>query len=142
MEGRFEDIENAMSGLEKEILAEKWPAGDSTEVAARIAISIAKHSFAYWKRMMRNVYGLDQVNASAMSKTAEDVVIATSKTEIITAADVFAGVTAAENAQGAGLLAQIGAAIVTGGLVSLIVTVIVYFDDIVSFFGFLLPWNW
>jgi len=139
---RFEDTERALDALERDILAEAWPRGDSTEVLARMAISIARHSFVYWKRMMCTVTpGLE--SDGALAKTAEDLVIRTnSKTKLIVAADVFAGTSAAEAAAGGGILAQIQAGLISAATVSAVVAIIVYSDDIVSFLGSLLPWNW
>ena len=139
---RFEDIEQALLELEDEILSETWPAGDSTEIHARIAISVAKHSFAYWKHMMIVAHGLDGASASPLSKSATDVIELTTRADIITAADVLVAVTTAENLEGVPILERLGISILTGGTVSLLVAILVYAKEIVSFLGSLLPWNW
>ena len=138
----FENTERRLDVLERDILAEHWPEGDSTEVLPRMAISIARHSYAYWKRMMLEVTPRASTDG-ALSKTAVDLLIVTnSKTKIIVAADVFAGTSAAEAAAGAGILTQIQVGLISAGTVSAAVAIIVYFDDVVSFLNSLLPWNW
>ncbi|MBN1448912.1 MAG: hypothetical protein JXA28_13365 [Bacteroidetes bacterium] len=139
---RFADAEAGLLALEREILAESWPAGDSTETAARIVISVAKHSFAYWKRMMCTVYDIENGDR-ALGKSATDLIIyATSRTQIIVAADAIGAWVAFENTTPLGLGAQFEAAIITGGSLSLVVAVIVYWKEIVEFLDSLLPWNW
>ncbi|MCB2205276.1 hypothetical protein KQI65_11045 [bacterium] len=139
---RFEETQRQLDNLEREILAEQWPEGNETEVLARMAISIARHSYAYWKRMMVEVSGLPS-DEGALRKTATDVIIRTnSKVQIISAADVIAGTSAAEAVSGAGLLTQIKVGLISAGAVSGAVAVIVYFDDIVSFLNGIMPWNW
>jgi len=140
--GRFEDIEEALLDLETDILTEAWPAGDSTEIHARIAIAVAKHSFSYWKQMMITAHGLDGATASALSKTSTDVIELTTRADIIAAADVLVAVTTAENLEGVPILKRLGISILTGGAVSLIVAIVVYAKEIVGFLGSLLPWNW
>jgi len=141
-EDRFEDTERLLAALERDILAEHWPEGDSTEVLPRMAISIARHSHAYWKRMMLEVAPKASADG-ALSRAAVDLLIHTnSKTKIIVAADVFAGTSAAEAAAGAGILTQIKVGLISAGTVSAAVAIIVYFDDVVSFLNSLLPWNW
>lgn len=154
-ENRFDDVEAGLLDIERDILAESWPAGDSTETAARIAISVAKHSFAYWKRMMCTVYGIEDGSVSAgtatvsgtpggsLGKTATDVIVeATSRSEIVMAADVIGAIAAGQNAQPLGPLAMLEAAVITGGTLSLTVAVLVYWPEIKTFAKKLLPWNW
>ncbi len=141
-EDTFTDTQRRLDKLERDILTERWPAGDSTEVLPRLAIAIARHSYAYWKRMMQEVTPLPAADG-ALSKTAVDVIIRTnSKAKIIVAADVIAGTSAAEAAAGAGLLTQIKVGLISAGAVSAAVAIIVYFDEVVSFLNSLLPWNW
>lgn len=154
-ENRFDEVEAGLLDIERDILAESWPAGDSTETAARIAISVAKHSFAYWKRMMCTVYGIEDGSVSggtatvggtsggSLGKTATDVIVeATSRSEIVMAADVIGAIAAGQNAQPLGALAMLEAAVITGGTLSLAVAVIVYWPEIREFVGKLMPWNW
>lgn len=140
--GDFETIEKALLNLEAAILSENWPAGDTTEIHARIAIAVAKHSFAYWKHMLIVAHGLDVASAPTLAKSATDVIELTTRAEIITAADVLVAVTTAENLEGVPILKRLGISILTGGTVSLIVAILVYAKEIVGFLGSLLPWNW
>lgn len=140
----FSALEEGLLDLEKRILAEQWPDGNTTETHARIAISVAKHSFSYWKRMFCTVAGVDPLEVSSfrlrgsgagsLSKPAEPLIKILTKAQTVTAADVLAATSAAEAAAALGPLRQIEAAIVTGGAVSLVVAALVYFDDIVIFF--------
>ena len=154
-ENRFDEVEAGLLEIERDILAESWPAGDSTEAAARIAISVAKHSFAYWKRMMCTVYGIEDADGSSgtttvsgtsdgsLGKTATDVIVeATSRSEIVMAADVIGAIAAGQNAQPLGPLAMLEAAVITGGTLSLTVAVLVYWPEIKTFASKLMPWNW
>ena len=140
-EDRFEDTDRKLAELERDILAESWPQGDSTEVLPRIAISIARHSYAYWKRMMCTARSLPDADGT-LSKTATDLLIITnSETKIIVAADVFAGISAAKAVSGLGILTTLQVGLVSAGTVSAAVAIIVYADEIVSSLNKLLPWN-
>lgn len=143
----FPELERDLLALEEEILREEWPTDLLGEPAARTAISIAKHSAAYWKHVFCLAVGIDPgtlkriAGAEAgLGKPAELLVRATTRSQIVMAADVIAGVTAAENATPLGPAGQLEAGIISGGAVSIIVATIVYFDEIVNFFRSIGDW--
>ncbi len=140
----FRALEAGLLAIEKDILSESWPKGDSTEMAARVAISVAKHSCAYWKNVFCISAGIDPStidDVSSFRKSTELLIHLTSRTEIVTAADVVAAVSAAEAAAVFGPLAQLEAAVVSGGAVSIVVATLVYFQEIKGFLQSLCPWS-
>ncbi|MBE0643479.1 MAG: hypothetical protein IH600_05325 [Bacteroidetes bacterium] len=140
----FPSLEAELLVIEKDILSETWPAGDSTETAARIAISVAKHSGAYWKRMFCVTAGVDpgaMMKTASLRKSTDLLIHLTTKAQIVTAADVIAAVSAGEASAIFGPLAQLQAAILSGGAVSIIVATLVYFEDIVGFLRSVCPWG-
>lgn len=145
----FAALEGGLLDLERRILAETWPAGDVTESAARIAISVAKHSCAYWKHVFCIAADIDPTTLAphaaaqrnALQKPAELLIHLVTKTELIIAADAMAATSAGEAVAPLGPLHQLEAAIISGGAVSIVVTVLVYFDEIVQFLRSLCPWE-
>jgi hypothetical protein len=145
----FAALEGGLLDLERRILAETWSADGVSESAARIAISVAKHSCAYWKQVFCIASDIDPttltMNAAArrnaLQKPAELLIHLVTKTELILAADVMAATSAGEAAAPLGPLHQLEAAIISGGAVSIVVTVLVYFDEIVKFLRSLCPWH-
>jgi hypothetical protein len=133
--GTFEEVEKGLALLEMDILAEPWPADRNTEAAPRIAIAVAKHSFAYWKRVLSLALHLDR---NALGKASDDPVDITiegaSAGQMIVAADVAGAMTGAERYAGAGPEKQIIGAIVVGGTSSLFTAVIVHHKKIIGFF--------
>ncbi|MBR9979193.1 MAG: hypothetical protein KFH87_14000 [Bacteroidetes bacterium] len=143
----FPELERDLLALEEEILSEEWPSDLPAEPAARTAISIAKHSAAYWKHVFCLAAGIDPVTLTriagaegSIGKPAELLVRATTRSQIVMAADVISGVTAAEHATPLGPMRQLEAAIISGGAVSIIVATIVYFDEIINFFSSIGDW--
>ncbi len=146
----FTALEGGLLDLERHILAETWPTDDATESAARIAISVAKHSCAYWKRVFCAAADVDPaglpISASTagngrLTKSAELLIHLVTRTEIIVAADAMAATSAGEAAAPLGPFHQLEAAIISGGVVSVVVTALVYFDEIVTFLRSLCPWH-
>lgn len=138
----FTDLEQGLLGIERDVLAEQWPAGNSVEISARIAISVAKHSCAYWKRMFFVAAGVDPSAISKFSAAGSSTTLAKpselrlhllTKLEMVAAADVMAATSAAEAVAALGPLRQIEAAIVSGGAVSLVVAALLYFENFVGF---------
>jgi hypothetical protein len=144
----FPELEQGLLDIETNILAEKWPEGDSKEMYARIAISVAKHSCAYWKRMFFVAAGADPTdplnfgasgNPGSFAKSTELLLKLLTKSETVIAADIMAAISAAEAAAALGPLRQFEAAIVTGGAVSLVVGAMLYFMDFIEFIRSLCP---
>lgn len=45
---------DSLTQIENDIINEVWSAGDTTEYTARVAISVAKHSFTFWEDVANN----------------------------------------------------------------------------------------
>ncbi|MCZ7556759.1 MAG: hypothetical protein M5R41_10200 [Bacteroidia bacterium] len=133
--GTFAEVEKGLALLEMDILAEPWPADRNAESAPRIAIAVAKHSFAYWKRVLSLALSLDR---NALGKTSNEPVDITiedaSPGQMIVAADVAGAITGAERYAGAGPEKQIIGAVIVGGTSSLFTAVIVHHKKIIGFF--------
>ena len=69
---------DSLGQIEADIIAESWPAGDTTEVAARLCISVAKHSYYWWKQFFTSEFQ----KSNASSEEEED------KLSKVVAADV------------------------------------------------------
>ncbi|MFZ1728664.1 MAG: hypothetical protein WBQ23_07665 [Bacteroidota bacterium] len=144
----FSALEQGLLDIERNILAEQWPDGDRKEMYARIAISVAKHSCAYWKRMFFVAAGADPSELSkfgnsgspgCFAKSTELLIHLVTKSETVIAADIMAATSAGEAAAALGPLKQIEAAIVSGSAVSLIVAALLYFNDVVEYIRSLCP---
>jgi hypothetical protein len=140
----FPELEKGINDIERAVLSESWPEGNRTEIAARVAISVTKHSLAYWKHVFRTAAGIpesDLATAPTLRKQTELLIKLLGKCEIVVGADAMAATSAGEAAAGMGFLAQLQAAIISGGAVSTIVAVLVYWEDIVGFFREICPWK-
>jgi len=140
--GTFEEVERELLAVEMDIMSEHWHTDNHSELAALVAISVAKHSFAYWKRIILLSYGQsDAVLGKSVVEAVDILIEATTATEIITAADVMGALAGAQHFQPFGVDKAIIGAIVVGGSSSLMVAGIVYHDRIVAFFRRLLSCN-
>ncbi len=131
----FDDVEKEVLRLEKEILSESWPADNRSETAPRIAIAVAKHSFAYWKRVMTLALDLDKLPLGKGTVGPMDIIIeGASAGQMVVAADVAGACAGAEYFAPLGPEKQLIGAVVVGGVSSLGTAVIVYQDKISRFF--------
>lgn len=140
----FAELESGLLHIERDILAEHWPAADGVEPAARVAISIAKHSLAYWKLVFSTAAGVrpsDLAKDVTTRRTNEELIKIVTKCEFVVAADALAGISAAESVAALGPLVQLEAAVISGGAVSMIVATLVYHEEIVGFLRSLCPWR-
>jgi hypothetical protein len=133
--GSFEDVEKGLAMLEMDILAEAWPADQSAEAAPRIAIAVAKHSFAYWKRVLTLALDLDKRTLGKTAFEPVDIIIeGATPGQMIVAADVAGAISGAEACAPAGPEKQLIGAIIVGGTSSLVAAVVVHHKKIISFF--------
>jgi hypothetical protein len=133
--GSFADIETALLDLEAEILAEQWPSDQRIEALPRIAISVAKHSFAYWKHVMTYALDIDKLSFGKGDIGPRDVVIeAVTACDVIVSADVMGACAGAEYFQAMGPGATLAGAIIVGGASSLGTAALVYHKEIGRFF--------
>ncbi|MDX9759624.1 MAG: hypothetical protein RBU27_10730 [Bacteroidota bacterium] len=140
----FAELESGLLHIERDILAEAWPTDAGTEAAARIAISIAKHSLAYWKMVFATAAGVrpsDLAKQASIHGTNEELIKIITKCEFVVAADALAGISAAETVAVLGPLVQLEAAVISGGAVSIIVATFVFHEEIVGFLRSLCPWR-
>ena len=141
---RFDQLEQGLLSIERDILAEAWPADRTKETAALVGISIAKHSLAYWKHVFCVAEGIDPADADAtvsLRKQSSLLLHLITRCDIVVAADVIAGTAAGEGAAVFGPLVQLEAAIVSGATVSAFVAILVYWPDIVGFLREICPWK-
>lgn len=141
---RFDHLEQGLLAIERDILAEAWPADRTRETAALVGISIAKHSLAYWKHVFCIAEGIDPADADAsgsLRKESSMLIHLITRCDIVVAADVIAGTAAGEGAAVFGPLVQLEAAIISGGTVSVLVATLVYWPDIMNFFREICPWK-
>lgn len=89
---------DSLAQIEADIVMENWPAGDTTEVAARICISVAKHSYYWWKSFFPSSFQ----KSNTSTEEEED------KLSKVVAADV------------AGVASWATAAAITGGPITLV----------------------
>jgi hypothetical protein len=133
--GTFEDVEKGLALLEMDILAEPWPAEQSAEAAPRIAIAVAKHSFAYWKRVLTLALDLDRRSFGKTASEPVDITIeGATPGQMIVAADVSGAISGAEAYAGAGPEKQLIGAIIVGGTSSLFTAAVVHHKKIIGFF--------
>lgn len=131
----IDETERGLLALEREILVEPWPAEAGKESAARIAISVAKHSFAYWKYVL--LLALEQKYPSFRKGSIGEQEIrieVQTPGQAIAAADIAGAMAGGEHAAVFGPLAAIKGAIVVGGTCSLVVATMVHHDKIIGFF--------
>ena len=140
--GSFEELERGLLAIEADALGETWPADRTRENSALIAVSVAKHSLAYWKRLFLASAGFAaDGEAAALGKMNGLLIHIVTKAEMVVGCDVLAAVTVAEGTAVFGPLGQLEAAIISGGTVSILVATLVYWEDIVSFLRDICPWK-
>lgn len=141
---RFDQLEQGLLSIERDILSETWPADRTKETAALVAISIAKHSLAYWKHVFCVAEGIDPADVDAtgsLRKQHSLLLHLITRCDIVVAADVIAGTAAGQGAAVFGPLVQLEAAILSGATVSALVATLVYWPEIVGFLREICPWK-
>ena len=133
--GTFDEIEKELLHLERDILSEPWPSDNRSETTPRIAIAVAKHSYAYWKRVMILALNLDKLPLSKGVVGEMDIVIeGATAGQMVVAADVMGACSGGEHFAPLGPEKAIVGAVVVGGVSSLGMAVLVYHDKISRFF--------